>query len=71
MVNEVLSVMTSLARDGMTMLVVTANGLRAQRRQPRGVHVRRRDPRGRRTLGVFTNPRTDRAKDFLGKILHH
>ena len=52
MVNEVLAVMTSLAAEGMTMVVVT-DGIRPPRRQPGGVHGRRHDRRGRRTGGLL------------------
>ncbi len=72
MISEVLDVMTDLARDGMTMIVVThemgfargaanrvvfmADGLIAEENTPQE---------------FFTNARTERAKDFLSKILTH
>jgi glutamate transport system ATP-binding protein len=72
MINEVLDVMTTLARDGMTMIVVThemgfarraantvafmADGQIAEHAAPEE---------------FFDNPKTDRARDFLSKILTH
>jgi glutamate transport system ATP-binding protein len=72
MINEVLNVMTSLAKEGMTMLVVThemgfARGAANQVVfMDGGAIVEAAEP-----AQFFTNPQTDRAKDFLGKILHH
>ena len=54
MVNEVLDVMTSLAREGMTMVVVTHEmGFARKAGGPRAVHGRRRDRRGRAAGGVL------------------
>jgi glutamate transport system ATP-binding protein len=70
MVNEVLDVMTQLARDGMTMLVVTHEMGFARRVAHRvvfmdtGQIVEEALPEA-----FFTNPQTERARDFLGKIL--
>jgi glutamate transport system ATP-binding protein len=72
MVNEVLDVMTTLAADGMTMLVVTHEMGFARRAANRvlfmadGEIVEDATPET-----FFTSPTTDRAKDFLGKILTH
>ncbi|MGY1591856.1 amino acid ABC transporter ATP-binding protein [Geodermatophilus sp. SYSU D00965] len=72
MINEVLDVMTSLARDGMTMIVVTHEMGFARRAANRVVFmdggriVEATDPES-----FFTNPQSDRAKDFLSKILNH
>jgi glutamate transport system ATP-binding protein len=72
MINEVLDVMTSLARDGMTMVVVTHEMGFARRAANRVVFmdggriVESADPQS-----FFTNPTSDRAKDFLSKILAH
>jgi len=72
MINEVLSVMTSLAGEGMTMLVVTHEMGFARRASDRvvfmadGAVVEDTKP-----AEFFDNPKTDRAKDFLGKILNH
>ncbi len=72
MVNEVLEVMVSLAKEGMTMLVVTHEMGFARRAGHRvlfmadGEVVEDAEPET-----FFTAPRSDRAKDFLGKILSH
>ena len=72
MVGEVLEVMTSLARDGMTMIVVTHEMGFARHAANRvvfmdeGQLVEEAPP-----ADFFATPRTDRAKDFLSKILTH
>ncbi len=72
MVNEVLDVMTSLAREGMTMVVVTHEMGFARKAGDRvlfmadGEIVEDATPEE-----FFTNPRSTRAKDFLSKILTH
>ena len=72
MITEVLAVMTTLAGDGMTMLVVTHEMGFARRAAERvifmadGVIAEDGTP-----AEFFDNPRSDRAKDFLGKILNH
>ncbi|WP_181043931.1 amino acid ABC transporter ATP-binding protein [Actinokineospora auranticolor] len=72
MVQEVLDVMTSLAADGMTMLVVTHEMGFARKAAHRvlfmsdGEVVEDSTPES-----FFTAPKTTRAKDFLGKILTH
>ena len=72
MINEVLDVMTSLARDGMTMVVVTHEMGFARRAANRVVFmdagriVEENDPET-----FFTNPSSPRAQDFLSKILNH
>lgn len=72
MVNEVLDVMVSLAKEGMTMLVVTHEMGFARRAGNRvlfmadGRVVEDTDPET-----FFTAPTSERAKDFLGKILAH
>ena len=72
MVQEVLDVMTTLAREGMTMLVVTHEMGFARRAANRvifmdGGEIVEDAPPDQ----FFTAPRSDRAKDFLGKILTH
>ncbi len=70
MINEVLDVMTSLARDGMTMVVVTHEMGFARNAGERilfmadGEIVEEAEPDE-----FFDNPQTPRAKDFLSKIL--
>ncbi|MCB0930463.1 MAG: amino acid ABC transporter ATP-binding protein [Mycobacterium sp.] len=72
MVNEVLAVMTSLASEGMTMVVVTHEMGFARRAADRivfmaeGTVVEDAAPED-----FFANPRSNRARDFLGKILNH
>jgi glutamate transport system ATP-binding protein len=72
MVNEVLDVMTALARDGMTMVVVTHEMGFARRAADRvvfmadGQIVEENTPRE-----FFDNPRSERAQAFLAKILTH
>ncbi len=72
MINEVLAVMTALAQEGMTMVVVTHEMGFARRASNRvvfmadGAIVEDSEP-----TAFFDNPQSDRAKDFLGKILHH
>jgi glutamate transport system ATP-binding protein len=72
MINEVLDVMTSLAREGMTMIVVTHEMGFARRAANRvvfmadGQIVEESSPDE-----FFTNARSERARDFLSKILTH
>nr|WP_176715199.1 MULTISPECIES: amino acid ABC transporter ATP-binding protein [Tessaracoccus] len=72
MINEVLDVMVGLAAEGMTMVVVTHEMGFARKAADRvlfmadGAIVEEATPEE-----FFTNPRSDRAKDFLSKILHH
>ncbi|MDP9693848.1 UNVERIFIED_ORG: glutamate transport system ATP-binding protein [Arthrobacter globiformis] len=72
MVTEVLEVMTSLAKGGMTMLVVTHEMGFARRAADRVVFMADGQILEDTTPGqFFTNPATARARDFLGKILSH
>lgn len=70
MINEVLDVMVGLARSGMTMLVVTHEMGFARKAADRvvfmsdGAIVEQATPEE-----FFSDPKTDRAKDFLSKIL--
>ncbi len=72
MINEVLEVMVQLAKDGMTMVVVTHEMGFARRAANRvvfmdgGSIVEEATPEE-----FFTNPTSDRAKSFLSKILSH
>ena len=72
MINEVLDVMTSLAREGMTMMVVTHEMGFARRAADRvifmadGKIVEQAAPDE-----FFSAPKSERAKDFLSKILTH
>ncbi|MCW2616367.1 MAG: glutamate transporter ATP-binding protein [Frankiales bacterium] len=72
MINEVLDVMTALAKEGMTMVVVTHEMGFARRAADRVVFmddgriVEQATPEQ-----FFSHPESDRAKDFLSKILTH
>jgi glutamate transport system ATP-binding protein len=72
MISEVLDVMTDLAHDGMTMVVVTHEMGFARRVAHRVVfmdegQVVEDNPPEK----FFAAPESDRAKQFLGKILSH
>ncbi|MZD55153.1 ATP-binding cassette domain-containing protein, partial [Streptomyces sp. SID5606] len=72
MINEVLEVMKQLARDGMTMVVVTHEMGFARSAANRVVFMADgRIVEEATPDQFFSNPRSDRAKDFLSKILHH
>ncbi|MGW4655574.1 amino acid ABC transporter ATP-binding protein [Streptomyces sp. NPDC004279] len=72
MINEVLEVMRRLARDGMTIVVVTHEMGFARASANRVVFMADgRLVEDRTPEEFFTNPRSDRAKDFLSKILKH
>jgi glutamate transport system ATP-binding protein len=72
MINEVLDVMVSLAKEGMTMIVVTHEMGFARKAAHRvvfmadGQIVEEAPPEQ-----FFTNPKSHRAQDFLSKILTH
>ena len=72
MINEVLDVMTALAGEGMTMIVVTHEMGFARRAADRvifmadGTLVEQAPPEE-----FFSAPESERAKDFLSKILTH
>ena len=72
MVQEVLDVMIGLARDGMTMMVVTHEMGFARRAANRVVFMAEGQIVEEDTPeAFFGSPKTDRAKDFLSKILTH
>jgi glutamate transport system ATP-binding protein len=72
MVNEVLDVMTALAREGMTMLVVTHEMGFARRAADRVVFMADGQIVEQNTPDeFFGSPRSERAKSFLAKILSH
>lgn len=72
MINEVLDVMVELAKEGMTMIVVTHEMGFARRAADRVVFmadgriIEQATPEE-----FFTNPQSDRAKDFLSKLITH
>ncbi|MFC8583394.1 amino acid ABC transporter ATP-binding protein [Streptomyces sp. NPDC090109] len=72
MINEVLEVMRQLARDGMTMVVVTHEMGFARSAANRVVFMADgKIVEDRAPEEFFTAPRSERAKDFLSKILKH
>jgi len=72
MINEVLDVMTDLAKDGMTMMVVTHEMGFARRVAHRVIFMDEgRVVEAAPPQEFFSAPRSDRAKDFLSKILSH
>jgi glutamate transport system ATP-binding protein len=72
MVQEVLDVMTTLAKEGMTMLVVTHEMGFARRAANRVVFMSDGEiVEDNAPDTFFSNPTSARAKDFLGKILTH
>ncbi|MFJ3925141.1 amino acid ABC transporter ATP-binding protein [Streptomyces sp. NPDC090022] len=72
MINEVLEVMQQLAGEGMTMVVVTHEMGFARSAANRVVFMADgRIVEEATPEQFFSNPRSDRAKDFLSKILHH
>lgn len=72
MINEVLDTMVGLAKEGMTMIVVTHEMGFARKAADRivfmadGQIVEEATPED-----FFTHPKSDRAKDFLSKLITH
>ena len=72
MVNEVLDVMVELAHEGMTMLCVTHEMGFARKVADKVVFMADGQILEQSTPDdFFEHPKTDRAKDFLSKILTH
>ena len=72
MINEVLDVMVGLAKDGMTMVVVTHEMGFARKAADRVLFMAAgRIEEEATPEEFFTNPKTARAQDFLSKILNH
>ena len=72
MINEVLDVMTELAKEGMTMMVVTHEMGFASRVAHRVIFMDRGEIVEDATKeDFFGKPRSERAVQFLSKILHH
>ncbi|MDD5296368.1 MAG: amino acid ABC transporter ATP-binding protein [Rhodocyclaceae bacterium] len=72
MINEVLDVMVELAQDGMTMMCVTHEMGFARKVAHRVIfmdHGRIVEDDAKEAF--FANPRSERAQQFLAKILHH
>jgi glutamate transport system ATP-binding protein len=72
MITEVLDVMVQLAKDGMTMIVVTHEMGFARKAADRVVFMAEGEIVEESTPEqFFTAPKSDRARDFLSKILTH
>ncbi|HEX3732387.1 MAG TPA: amino acid ABC transporter ATP-binding protein [Mycobacteriales bacterium] len=72
MISEVLDVMTDLAREGMTMIVVTHEMGFARSAANRIVFIADGTVIEENTPNeFFTSPSSERARDFLSKILAH
>jgi glutamate/aspartate transport system ATP-binding protein len=72
MINEVLDVMVTLARDGMTMIVVTHEMGFARKVANRVVFMDKGEiVEDAPTADFFGKPRSERAQVFLSKILQH
>jgi glutamate/aspartate transport system ATP-binding protein len=72
MINEVLDVMVALAKDGMTMMVVTHEMGFARRVAHRVVFMDRGEiVEDAPTADFFGKPHSERAQVFLSKILQH
>jgi glutamate/aspartate transport system ATP-binding protein len=72
MINEVLDVMVALAREGMTMMVVTHEMGFARSVANRVIFMDRGEiVEDARKDDFFGKPRSERAQLFLSKILHH
>jgi len=71
MINEVLDVMVELAHEGMTMMVVTHEMGFARKVANRVIFMDEgKIVEDTHKEAFFQNPQTDRARDFLAKILH-
>lgn len=72
MINEVLDVMVELAQDGMTMMVVTHEMGFARRVADRVLFMENGEIlENAPTQDFFTQPKSERAVQFLSKILNH
>jgi len=72
MINEVLDVMVELAREGMTMMVVTHEMGFARKVAHRVIFMDRGEiVEDADKEAFFGSPRSERAQQFLSKILHH
>ncbi|NRN28895.1 amino acid ABC transporter ATP-binding protein [Photorhabdus heterorhabditis] len=71
MINEVLDVMVKLADEGMTMMVVTHEMGFARKVANRVIFMDEgKIVEDSKKEDFFANPKSDRAKEFLAKILH-
>ncbi|MEW4353620.1 amino acid ABC transporter ATP-binding protein [Streptococcus pneumoniae] len=72
-IGDVLAVMQKLAKDGMNMIVVTHEMGFAQEVADRIIFMADGEvlEDTRDVAGFFANPKDERAKQFLSKIIHH
>ena len=72
MINEVLDVMVELAQEGMTMMVVTHEMGFARKVAHRVIFMDKGEiVEDAKKDDFFGKPRSERAQQFLSKILHH
>lgn len=73
MIGDVLNVMKKLARDGMSMIVVTHEMGFAKEVADRVIFMADGEvlEDSRDVNGFFENPKEERAKQFLSKIINH
>jgi glutamate transport system ATP-binding protein len=72
MINEVLDVMIALAKEGMTMVVITHEMGFARRAADRVVFMAEGElVEQAAPASFFDQPKSERAKEFLSKILSH
>ncbi|MCA5960291.1 amino acid ABC transporter ATP-binding protein [Blautia sp. RD014234] len=69
MVGEVLELMKELAQSGMTMVVVTHEMGFAKEVASRVIFIDEGRSGGKQTKGIFENPKNQRLRDFLSKVL--
>jgi len=71
LISDVLDVMTSLTKEGMTMVVVTHEMAFAQRVADRVIFMDKGEVLEiEKPSEIFVNPRHERTKEFMSKILH-
>lgn len=71
-IEDVLDVMKKLAKEGMTMIVVTHEMGFAREVADRVIFMADGEVlEDRETVSFFENPKDERAKQFLSKIINH
>jgi glutamine transport system ATP-binding protein len=72
LIGEVLDVMKQLAKDGMTMVVVTHEMGFAKEVADRVIFIDEgKIMEDNEPEGFFSNPKNERLKDFIGKVIGH
>ena len=73
MIGDVLEVMKKIARDGMTMIVVTHEMGFAREVADRVIFMADGEvvEESRNPEEFFENPQSDRAKQFISKVINH